>query len=369
MKTPLMSCVAAALTIVGLANAQTKDPWIGKRVITHYGTVLRVGNQVVDDETRGTHLNVSGRDRKLVRVYRVEQVNGNWLWLKAEKEGLAGWVQSAYVIPYDQAIDYYTDQIRANPNNGRSYDRRGNIWYKKGEYDLAIADHNEAIRLEPSYEVAWNNRGNSWGGKKDYEKAIADYTEAIRLNPKFFLAFHNRGDTWLIKQEYDKAIADFTEAIRLDPKDASAHVRRAFAWNVKKEYDKAIDDCTEAIRLDPTDAFAHYCRGRALQEKKEFGRTIADYTEAIRLDPTDAVPYNNRANVWATCPDEKHRDGKKAVESATRACELSKWSDPIYLNALAEASAGPGDFRRPRVAGKDPSLYGRILKADRRSRA
>ncbi len=114
----------------------------------------------------------------------------------------------------------------------------------------------------------------------------------------------------------------------------------------RKEYDKAIDDCTEAIRLDPTDAFAHYCRGRALQEKKEFGRTIADYTEAIRLDPTDAVPYNSRANVWATCPERKYRDGKKAVESATRACELSKWSDPIYLSTLAEASAEAGDFKK-----------------------
>jgi len=37
-------------------QAQAENGWIGKRVITQYGTVLQVGNQVVDDEERGKNL-------------------------------------------------------------------------------------------------------------------------------------------------------------------------------------------------------------------------------------------------------------------------------------------------------------------------
>ena len=98
----------AALIIPTSLFGQDNSAWVGKRVITHFGAVLQIGNQVVDDEKRSINLSVSGKDRNTLRVYRVEQINGNWLWLKAEKEGVEGWVKAEYVIPYDQAIDYFT---------------------------------------------------------------------------------------------------------------------------------------------------------------------------------------------------------------------------------------------------------------------
>ena len=311
MKTRMLWCAAALLTTVGvgLANAQTKDPWIGKRVFTQFGTVLKVGNQVVDDEGRTTSLTVSGHDRNKSRVYRVEHVNGEWLWLQDEKSGVSGWVQSRFVIPYEQAIDYFTNQIRANPK-AYLYNSRGLVWDEKGEYDIAIADYNEAIRLEPSEASYFSNRGLAWDAKKDYEKAIADYNEAIRLDPKYAMAYHNRGTVWYAKKDYEKAIADYNEAIRLDSKNAMAYYGRGIAWSNKKEYDKAI----------------------------------ADYTETIRLDPKYANAYNARAWLWAVCPNEKYRDGKRAVESATRACELSEWKEAYYLGTLAAAYAESGEF-------------------------
>jgi tetratricopeptide (TPR) repeat protein len=88
-----------------------------------------------------------------------------------------------------------------------------------------------------------------------------------------------------------------------------------------------------------------YCnRGNAWKDKKEYGWSFADYTEAIRIDPKVAMAYNNRAWLWATCPDEKHPDGRKAVESASRACELTGWKDASNVAALAAAHAEAGDF-------------------------
>ena len=46
----------------------------------------------------------------------------------------------------------------------------------------------------------------------------------------------------------------------------------------------------------------------------------------------------------ATCPDEKLRDGPKAVTSATRACELTQWKEARPLAALAAAYAECADF-------------------------
>ena len=101
------------------ASGQTTSPWIGRRVIIEIETVPKLGNQVDYDEKRSTNLALSGKDKAVFRIYRVEHVKGNWLWLKAEKEGTAGWAQRKDVIPYNKAIDYFTNQIRKSQSRVR----------------------------------------------------------------------------------------------------------------------------------------------------------------------------------------------------------------------------------------------------------
>ena len=140
----------AALLLSAPSSLPARDAagWVGKRVILPFASVLRVGKVVVDNQKRDGR--PRGGQRGTSRIYRVEKVKGPWLWLQAEKEGAAGWVRAAKVIPYDQAIDYFTNQIRANPKDHSAYIRRGSLWVDKNEYDIAIADDNEAIRIDPS---------------------------------------------------------------------------------------------------------------------------------------------------------------------------------------------------------------------------
>ncbi len=51
-----------------------------------------------------------------------------------------------------------------------------------------------------------------------------------------------------------------------------------------------------------------------------------------------------KALIWSSCPELRYRDGKKAVEAATRACELAQWKAPFALGCLAAACAENGDF-------------------------
>ena len=79
-------------------------------------------------------------------------------------------------------------------------------------------------------------------------------------------------------------------------------------------------------------------------KKGEPGKALADFNEAIRLDPNATMPYRGRALIYATCPDARLRDGKKAVEDATKACEITHWKEGNNLGSLAAAYAESGDF-------------------------
>ena len=127
--------VLVVLFTASLTNAQNISQRVGQRVITKYGTPLRFGSQVVYVDT-------------VFRVYKVDRVKGDWLWLVAG--GVSGWVRSSEVVRFDQAIDFYTQEIAANPGNSAAWNLRGLIWNEKKDFDKAIADYNEAIRLDPT---------------------------------------------------------------------------------------------------------------------------------------------------------------------------------------------------------------------------
>ena len=73
-------------------------------------------------------------------------------------------------------------------------------------------------------------------------------------------------------------------------------------------------------------------------------RPLPIITRPFWIYPEDSFTYNNLAWGLATCPEARLRDGKKAVEIATKACELSEWKDPNVVDTLAAACAEAGDF-------------------------
>jgi tetratricopeptide (TPR) repeat protein len=237
---------------------------------------------------------------------------------------------------------------------GRDWDpaeehfERASLLIRQRDYDRAIPELGEAIRLNPKHDRAYYSRALCWAKKHEVDKMIADLGDAIRVAPSGRSSaryYASRGNVLVVaKGEYDKAVSDFNASIALDPTSPIGFYGRGMAWQGKGDHDKAIADFDEAIRMNPRFDDCYIRRAASWESKRDYARALADYDAVVRLSPRSPIGFNSRARVLATCPDAGVRDGKRAVESATRACELSGWNYAYSLELLAAACAEAGDF-------------------------
>ena len=330
-----------ALLIPAVVLADDDTSWVGRKIMTkeaglgigHTETLLRgfLQRQVyVAELTDLTYTVINEQDG----------------WLSVRHRGSQGWFPKEKAILLDEAFSYFDERVRANNKDAFALAHRGRVWKEQGDYEKALADLNEAIRLDPDRPAYFSNRGMVYDRLEEYDRAIGDYNEALRRDPTDAQTYSNRGRTYRAKKDYDQAVNDFNQAIRLDPQLADAYFHRGNAYKGRKAYSQAVRDYSEAIRLDPNWPDPYFNRANARRANKEYDQAVDDYRQVIRLDREDADAFSNLAWLLATCPDTKVRDGRKAVEYATKACDLTSWKASYFLSTLAAACAEIGDFEQ-----------------------
>ncbi len=292
--------------------------------------------------------------------------------------GKRGLVSKANVVRLAESVDLYDELIESSPEEGRLYTLRASAWWARGEQKKALEDFDKAIEAGYRKPHAYSSRGLFHATLGNHEKAIADFTKAIEQGAKDASPYVNRAAVFMTQQKYDKAVADYEKAATIDPRNSSIYQQRAVAWKLagklekavadfgkaielkpknvaawmgrgfmwfqQQEYQKAVDDFSAAIKIAPDLPQAYNNRGYNRQMLGKLADALADYDRAIELAPKYALAYQNKAWLLSSCSDPKLRNGKKAIQAATTACELSKYQDLGAVKALAASLAEDGQY-------------------------
>ena len=213
---------------------------------------------------------------------------------------------------------------------------------------------------------------------KKYKDAEVQFLEALRLGPRSAKVHTNFGATLLLQRRYREAEPHLTEAAGSIPVmswHASALAcstptrgsmrrqrpttprrygsTRATPWPTRtwassfRAWESTMGRWLNSRRrcqLNSRYADAHNGLGTILSRHQRYAEALAHFAAAIKINQSDPNAYNESAMIMAACPEARLRDGKKAVEFATRACELTGWRNPLALDTLAAARAELGDF-------------------------
>ena len=107
-------------------------------------------------------------------------------------------------------------------NDPRSYNQRGEEFFKKGFYEHA--PKNQAAQAEMNYRLA-----------------IKEFKEAVAKDSSYTDAHRNLARVYYVQRDFEGAVEEYKKVTELAPGDIDAYVNLALALIELKEFNEAMD--------------------------------------------------------------------------------------------------------------------------------
>ncbi len=255
---------------------------------------------------------------------------------------------------YDKALEHLSKAIELAPENALNYAMRAEVYELQEKYDEALADLTQSLKLQPNNAGALLARARLHYFQEHLDEARADIDRLLQERPGLSQGVLLRSMIEAAGGDYQKAIADLQNILRADPSNVGLQRQLAAMYVADERPRKAIQVLSGILAADESNWEALRARGDALLSVGKHAEAIEDYDQALKIQselPDDerirdtwVNILNNLAWVLSTSPKDEVRNGKRAIELATKACEVTSFETPHILSTLAAAYAETGDF-------------------------
>ena len=277
-----------------------------------------------------------------------------------------------------EALKIIDKAIEVDPENALPHTVRARINIVREDLDAAAADATRAVELDENSVSALMVRATILSEQEKLDDALNDINKVLELRPLLVDGIQMRGMILSQQQNFDGAIKDIKLLANNDRSNQFYQRQLAMLYNANEQPARAISIYERLLELNPAGAWegksaekqillmgrriaALRGRGDAQLSTGEHVGAVESYDEAMVLGdatrellkelsgsedtskPDDGI-LNNLAWVLATSPMDDVRDGKRAIELATLAAEVTEFKEAHILSTLASAYAETGDF-------------------------
>jgi tetratricopeptide (TPR) repeat protein len=248
--------------------------------------------------------------------------------------------------------------LAVRPQSAAAYRSVTITLLERGDWRTALVAANRGIKINPNSATSHLYLGLALLKKQDLTGAIAALQKALELEPGSAWPYWSLGDALRLKGDGIAAADAYRKAADL----------HSTALRARKNQLAAVAAFQNAVERDPADFRSRYLLGQIFQQQGRYSEAEEGYLGAFKVQPAFVPAGDALARLLATCPDDKVRDGTRAVEYATMACKRSGWKDPSCVDTLAAAYAEAGQFEEA-VRYQTRALEDQALKDELRTAA
>ncbi|MGD0941468.1 MAG: tetratricopeptide repeat protein [Terracidiphilus sp.] len=260
-------------------------------------------------------------------------------------------------------IAEWEELVKEDPDDARIQNNMGASLARAGRFEDAIPYYQRSLELNPQYNTIHNNLGRALFAVGRLDEAIQQFERGLEIYPDSTELYNNLGRALAQEGRFNEAKKAFERAIEIKPDFADAHINLGSALLSSGYPDEATQEFKRAVESDPQSAEAHTYMGTALYYGEgKVKEALAQWDKALALSPNLVLALSQTAHALAASPSVSDRNGGQAVKLAERAVELSKGTEPVYLDTLAMAYAESGRFEDAIETARRAEQLARKLK-------
>jgi len=270
----------------------------------------------------------------------LERDKENYVALLALAEAMANLKKT------DEAIALAGRAIKLEPDAPQAYELRARIHVLTNAMDRALVDVNKALHLLPGSYTSLLLRARLLQAKEKYEEALSDVETALKVRPKAVSALFLKSTIYESQRRFGRAAATMRQVVILQPENEQARLMLGMYYSMGSKVKEALIEFDQILEKNKGNTAALYWRADTRLNIGDHQGARKDYELVLQANPKHEATLNNLAWLLATSPEDKLRNGKRAVELALQASESSQYKKPHILSTLAAAYAENGDYEK-----------------------
>lgn len=248
----------------------------------------------------------------------------------------------------DEALAAFNKASELAPELLTPYQYRSELLNQQGKVDEAIAELDKSLKLQPNNLASLLIRAQLLSENEEYDKALKDVEAILQQQPALVRAHQMKAQLLDKLGRTDEAVAMLEKLIAIDPNLVELQLQLLGIYSEKQMAPEAIELATKILESgqdSESSDLVRRLRGDMYLYAGDHEEAVADFEMALEKTPNEPGVLNNFAWTLATSPYASVRDGKRAVELATKAAEVTEYAAPHILSTLAASYAEAGDYK------------------------
>jgi len=236
--------------------------------------------------------------------------------------------------------DPLMDRLNALLSSALAYEVSGDEALQHRDFKGAAEIFRKGLQVAPKEPLLHHKLGTALALLGDGTGAVEQFDQALKLDPNFVKAHYSLALMQSDAGQPAPAIQHLQAALKAQPGYVEARLLLADVLRRSGQADASLPQYAQVVSQDPRIPEARFGYAAALIRLRRWTEARDYLDDAIRVYPNELAFANALARVLAAAPDDKVRDGRRAIATAQLVIAQVRATETLETMAMAQAETG-----------------------------